>query len=282
MISYTYGDWDILRAKDLKELDKKIQLSNENKSKYFGVGIYDNNLCQVLGIDTPLKSLEDRMKIMEQIRGVDFVFPVHSLDANLLKDDIMNAYADYIKRINQKEKQEAKKYKIGYAPGTYDLFHAGHLENLIIAASQCEKLIIGVKSDELVFEHKKRKPILFADERIEILRHFKFTHDVYPYYTRDLTVAADWIKAKYNQEVQAIFLGSDLQEDFSTTKGLNIVYTPRDAEKMRKKSTTAYRKLYLSKEGKRAYTGNILEDTNKQTIQTQTVKLEKDDEHEFD
>lgn len=188
----------------------------------------------MLGIDTPLKSLEDRMKIMEQIRGVDFVFPVHSLDANLLKDDIMNAYADYIKRINQKEKQEAKKYKIGYAPGTYDLFHAGHLENLIIAASQCEKLIIGVKSDELVFEHKKRKPILFADERIEILRHFKFTHDVYPYYTRDLTVAADWIKAKYNQEVQAIFLGSDLQEDFSTTKGLNIVYTPRDAEKCEK------------------------------------------------
>lgn len=51
---------------------------------------------------------------------------------------------------------------------------------------------------------------------------------------------------------------------------------------MRKKSTTAYRKLYLSKEGKRAYTGNILEDTNKQTIQTQTVKLEKDDEHEFE
>ena len=40
MISYTYGDWDILRAKDLKELDKKIQLSNENKSKYFPKNIF--------------------------------------------------------------------------------------------------------------------------------------------------------------------------------------------------------------------------------------------------
>ena len=59
-----------------------------------------------------------------------------------------------------------------YAPGTYDLFHAGHLENLLEASQKSKRLIVGVKADELVYEHKGRKPMMTAEERMEILRHF--------------------------------------------------------------------------------------------------------------
>lgn len=230
-------------------MDRQIQLSKQEGSDFFGVGIYDNNLCENLGFNTPLKSLEDRMNIMKYIRGVDFVFPVSSLHEDILKDNIKKSCKSYIENKNLQKKpiSSKKEYELGYAPGTYDLFHAGHLENLTIASSQCEKLVVGVKSDELVEEHKHRKPVISAEERMEILRHFKFVYDTYTYYTRDLHIANDWFKSKYNQPIGAVFLGSDLENDFANVKDIKIVFTPRNKETMKTRSTTAYRKLQLGR-----------------------------------
>jgi len=256
MIAYTHGIYDILRAKDLHELDKQIQLSCQDGATYFGVGIYDSNLCEHLGLSSPLKSLEDRMSIIAQIRGVDFVFPIFSLHEDVLKDSVKHAYSTFLESQKNLVTTE-KQYELGYAPGTYDLFHAGHLENLTIASSYCDKLIVGIKSDELVEEHKHRKPVISAEERMEILRHFKFVYDVYKYHTRDLRSANSWLKAKYKHTIDAIFLGSDLKKDFSDTTGLNIIYTPRDKEGMKTKSTTAYRTLLLNTIPQPKYTGHI-------------------------
>ena len=247
MIAYTYGTYDILRAKDLQELDKKIQLSRQDGSEFFGLGIYDNNLCENLGFNTPLKSLEDRMNIMKQIRGVNFVFPISSLHEDILKDSVKKAYKTYSEQNKSKSPVSEKKIEFGYAPGTYDLFHAGHLENLIIAASQCEKLIVGVKSDELVQEHKHRKPVMSAEERMEILRHFRFVYDTYIYYTRDLHIANEWFKSKYKHPIDAVFFGSDLKKDFADVDDIKIIFTPRNKETMKTKSTTAYRKVHLGR-----------------------------------
>ena len=261
LIGYAKGSFDILRQKDLQSLDEQIQLSKEDGANVFGLGIYDSNLCENLGLSTPLKSLDDRMKIMKQIRGIDFVFPVYSLDDELIEAQVESAYRAYEKEIEEKTKEnEEKKYEIGYAPGTYDLFHAGHLENLLIAASQCKKLVVGVKANELVMEHKKRVPIIDAEERMEILRHFKFVDDVYKYYTRNPNLANEYIKNKYGQDA-VVFVGSDLEADFSKVKGLKVVYTHRDPELMKTRSTTAYRKIYLGKHEKERYTGNLKKQT---------------------
>ena len=77
-----------------------------------------------------------------------------------------------------------------------------------------------------------------------ILRHFKFVDDVYIYYTRDLQIANDYIKSKYDRDVDAVFLGSDLKNDFKDVKDINIVYTERDAELMKERSTSSYLKKY--------------------------------------
>ena len=259
MIAYSCGTFDILRAKDLEKLDKQIQLSKEEGAKSFGVGIYDKDLCENLGINTPLKSLEDRMKIMEQIRGVDFVFCVPTLDKKIIKKNAEEAYHIYEKLKQERSREDKEKeYEIGYVPGTYDLFHAGHLENLMIANKQCRKLIAGVKADELVKSQKNRVPVISEDERIEILRHFRCVYDVYKFYTRDFHVANEFIKSKYHAPIEAIFCGSDLENDYSHIKDFNIIYTPRDKETMKTRSTTAYRKLHLSQNKKaEKYTGNI-------------------------
>ena len=276
MIAYSIGAYDILREEDLRDIDKQIQLSKEQGIENFAIGIYDGELCQAIGLNKPLKSLEDRLNIMKYIRGVDFTFPVYSLDQKLIKERLKSAFEEFEKNKVNRQENKDKKYKLAYAPGTYDLFHAGHLENLLIASKNSEKLIVGVKADELVQKHKNKTPVISEDERMDILRHFKFVSDVYIYYTRDLHIANDFIKSKYNQSVDAVFLGSDLKNDFKDSTDINIVYTERDEQLMKERSTTAYAKKFKSlKLGDSDYTrltGKISRQTHNETMPTHEGK----------
>lgn len=64
--------------------------------------------------------------------------------------------------------------RVGYAGGAFDLFHVGHLNILKHARSQCDYLIAGVVSDELLELTKGRTPIVPLAERLEIVRHISF------------------------------------------------------------------------------------------------------------
>ena len=61
---------------------------------------------------------------------------------------------------------------IGYTAGVYDLFHIGHLNLLKNAKGMCDKLIVGVTTDELV-SYKGKHPIIPFEDRIEIVRDRK-------------------------------------------------------------------------------------------------------------
>ena len=50
--------------------------------------------------------------------------------------------------------------RVGYTTGVFDMFHIGHLHLLKKAANRCDHLIVGVSSDELVEQYKK-KNLLF-------------------------------------------------------------------------------------------------------------------------
>lgn len=253
MIAFSCDDWDEITTEKLKKLDMDIFIAKHLGTECIGVGIYDDQLREALGLGKPLKTIEERMKIMEQIRGVDFVFIVSSLQKDIVNENAEKAYKIYEqnkKLENEKKQVEKKKYEYGYAPGTYDLFHYGHLKNLLEALEHCKKIIVGVKSDRLVEEHKNRKPVTSANQRMEILRHLKFVDIVHEYDVRDPQVAVNQIKEKYGIDVNVIILGSDLKEDFSnvTIKGVDKKFTYRDKEKMKTRSTTAYMKIHSENE----------------------------------
>lgn len=252
MLGYISGEYDILRAKDLRKLDEMVQKNKEKGNKYFAVVIYADKLCEQLGMDTPLKSAEDRAKIMEQILGVDFTFVIDSLDEDEINKKAIKAFNEYKNKSEKESVKEEKKYKNVYVPGTYDLFHAGHLENLMEASKVGENIIAGVKADEVVKKQKGEYPKINEKERMEILKHFKFVKDAFIFYTRDLHVAADLVNDRYGS-IPAIVCGADLEKDYKNIKDLNIIYTDRDAKKMKERSTSTYKKKLKLREIKVPY-----------------------------
>jgi glycerol-3-phosphate cytidylyltransferase len=69
--------------------------------------------------------------------------------------------------------------RIGYAGGAFDLFHIGHLNLLRHAKANCDFLIAGVVTDEMLELTKGVAPIVPFTERLEIVRHISFVDDVH-------------------------------------------------------------------------------------------------------
>ena len=91
---------------------------------------------------------------------------------------------------------------IGYTTGVFDLFHVGHLNMLKNAKAMCDKLIVGVTTDELV-SYKHKKAVIPFEERIEIVRNIKYVDAVIPQDTMDKFEM--WYKLKFD----VVFVGDD-------------------------------------------------------------------------
>ena len=96
-----------------------------------------------------------------------------------------------------------KKYKIGYTTGVFDMFHIGHLNILKRAKEQCEFLIVGVSTDEVVQSYKHKLPVIPFEDRCAIVEAIKFVDKVVPQTTMDKKEA--YKQYKFN----ALFHGSD-------------------------------------------------------------------------
>jgi glycerol-3-phosphate cytidylyltransferase len=59
---------------------------------------------------------------------------------------------------------------VGYVPGAWDMFHIGHLNILKRARENCDRLVVGVVTDEALFAMKNKYPIIPFEERLEIVR----------------------------------------------------------------------------------------------------------------
>lgn len=59
--------------------------------------------------------------------------------------------------------------RVGYAAGAFDLFHIGHLNLLRRAKAECDFLIAGVVSDDLLERRRGRGAVIPLSERLEIV-----------------------------------------------------------------------------------------------------------------
>ena len=95
---------------------------------------------------------------------------------------------------------------IGYTTGVYDMFHIGHLNILRRAKEQCDFLIVGVSTDELVQHDKHKTPIIPFADRCAIVEAIKYVDKVVPQVDKNKLAA--WEKYKFNK----MFVGSDWKD----------------------------------------------------------------------
>lgn len=121
-----------------------------------------------------------------------------------------------------------KEFIVGYTTGVYDLFHIGHLNILEKAKAQCDYLIVGVTTDELCFQRKKKYPIINLNDRKKIIAAVKYV---------DLVVNQDdmnKINAFYKYHFDKVFVGDDWKgteawmnyENQFSKVGVEVVYLP--------------------------------------------------------
>ena len=118
--------------------------------------------------------------------------------------------------------------RVGYTSGVFDLFHIGHLNVLRNAKSMCDHLIVGVSTDELVYEYKQKHPIFPHLERVELLRHITYVNTVVA--QEDLDKMKMWRRLKFD----VMFVGDDwldtpewrqFETDFKAN-GVEIIFFP--------------------------------------------------------
>lgn len=108
------------------------------------------------------------------------------------------------------------------------MFHIGHLNILKKAKEQCEYLIVGVSTDEVVEGYKHKTPIIPFDERMAIVSELKCVDLVVP--QTSMNKMDVWEKFHFD----VLFHGSDWKgsdmynkmiEEFSEV-GVDVVFLP--------------------------------------------------------
>ncbi|MFT4232165.1 MAG: adenylyltransferase/cytidyltransferase family protein [Leucobacter sp.] len=130
--------------------------------------------------------------------------------------------------------------RIGYAAGAFDLFHIGHLNLLRHAKQQCDYLVAGVVSDEMLREVKGIEPVIPTGERAEIVSHIDFVDEVYIEHAPDKLDA--WRDVRFTHffkgdDWRGTEKGARLEERFAKV-GVEVVYFPYTAHT----SSTALRR----------------------------------------
>ena len=108
------------------------------------------------------------------------------------------------------------------------MFHIGHLNLIQRAKEQCDFLIVGVSTDELVQAEKGKTPVITYKERAAIIKAIKYVDKVVPQINKNKIDA--WEKYHFDK----MFVGSDWEntpqwigyEKQFTPLGVEIVYLP--------------------------------------------------------
>lgn len=128
---------------------------------------------------------------------------------------------------------------IVFTAGIWDLFHRGHLRLLKRAKALGDILIVGVATDRLAEEYK-RKPIIPLEQRIEIVAAIRYVDMVVSYDSLDVTdllrdkcidimvVGGDWGKFP-EQKKYMKYLGSNGKKlvRMSYTEGISTTLIRR-------------------------------------------------------
>jgi len=117
----------------------------------------------------------------------------------------------------------------GITASTFDLLHAGHIEMLREAKSQCDYLIAALQIDPSIDRKNKNKPVQTIVERYTQLEAVKYIDEVIPYLTeQDLEDILEM------RDIQVRILGEEYRNqdftgrDICKKRNITLYFNKRD------------------------------------------------------
>lgn len=111
---------------------------------------------------------------------------------------------------------------VGITYGTFDLFHIGHLRILERTSALCDRLVVGVSTDEFNAVKGKRTAVPF-DDRAAIVAALRCVDEVIP--------EESWDQKRHDitrHSVDVMVMGDDWRGKFDDLADLcEVVYLPR-------------------------------------------------------
>lgn len=134
--------------------------------------------------------------------------------------------------------QENKEIRLGlrvYTGGTFDLFHAGHINFL----KRCQEIAgiagtvtVALNTDEFIYEYKKKTPILSYQERAVVLEACRYVNFVVPNIGGAdskpaieeckpdvIAIGSDWARRDYYKQMQ-------FDQDWLDERNISLIYIP--------------------------------------------------------
>jgi glycerol-3-phosphate cytidylyltransferase len=121
---------------------------------------------------------------------------------------------------------------IVYTGGTFDVFHAGHVDFL----KQCSLLgdvVVSVNTDEFVERYKGKKPVNTLLERMTVLEACKYVdkvivntgnedskESIYKVKPDYIVIGSDWLKKDYCKQM-------NFNSEWLEEQNITLVYIPR-------------------------------------------------------
>ena len=118
-----------------------------------------------------------------------------------------------------------------YTGGTFDLFHAGHV-NFLRECSRFGSVTVALNTDEFIQAYKGKPPVMSYQERAEVLLACRYVDDVVPNFDgADSKTAIDWVAP------DVVIVGSDwavrdyyaqmgFTQSWLDQRGISLCYIP--------------------------------------------------------
>ncbi|HEX8486930.1 MAG TPA: adenylyltransferase/cytidyltransferase family protein [Propionibacteriaceae bacterium] len=120
---------------------------------------------------------------------------------------------------------------LGYVPGAWDMFHIGHLNILLRARDHCDRLIVGVVTDEALAVAKGRLPIVPLAERAEVMSQLDLVDEVVTDFSSNKLEV--WRRLRFDvlfkgDDWRGTAKGDKLEADMASV-GVDVCYFPYTA-----------------------------------------------------
>lgn len=115
---------------------------------------------------------------------------------------------------------------IGLATGAYDIIHVGHINFLKKAKAQCDYLIVGINTDEIIKKFKgSDRPINTQEARKQMLEAIRYVDEVFIFDTWEI----EPVIAQYRPDVYFIAAGDpgeDVKVEVAEKYGSKVIKLP--------------------------------------------------------